>query len=256
MLKNRVIPTLLLSGEKLVKTMRFDQPKYVGDPINAIRIFNEKEVDELVLLDIDASRSRAAPSYRLIEQIAGECFMPLCYGGGVRDVEQARILFSLGVEKISLQTSVLEETSLVTRIADQFGSQSVVVSVDVRRDWLGRRRIYSAARRGTVRRPWQDHLRKAVAAGAGEILLTAVDREGTLDGMDIELIREATGLTEVPVIAAGGVGSLADIQAAVKAGASAVGVGAFFVFHGPHRAVLITYPKYSELETWLGRVGA
>ncbi len=256
MLKNRVIPTLLLSGEKLVKTVRFDKPKYVGDPINAIRIFNEKEVDELVLVDIDASRNRTPPNYRLIEQIAGECFMPLCYGGGVADVEQARQLFSLGVEKVSLQTSVLEQKSLITRIAEQFGNQSVVASIDVKPDWLGRKRLYAAARRGTISLPWQEHLQAAVAAGAGEILLTAVDREGTLGGMDLEMIREAAALTEVPVIAAGGAGSLADIQAAVRTGASAVGVGAFFVFNGPHRAVLITYPKYSELETWLGRAGA
>jgi imidazole glycerol-phosphate synthase subunit HisF len=256
MLKNRVIPTLLLSGEKLVKTVRFDKPKYVGDPINAIRIFNEKEVDELVLLDIHATRKGTPPNYRLIEQIAGECFMPLCYGGGISDLEQARTLFSLGVEKVSIQTSILDDKTLITQICDQFGSQSVVAAVDVKRDWLGRRRTYGAARRASISLSWQTHLQQTVDAGAGEVLLTSVDREGTLSGLDLELIREASSLTRVPLIAAGGTGSLADIQAAIKAGASAVGVGAFFVFHGPHRAVLITYPKYSELEALLGQAGS
>jgi imidazoleglycerol phosphate synthase cyclase subunit len=248
MLKHRVIPCLLLHKGGLVKTMKFAKPKYVGDPVNAIRIFNDKEVDELMVLDIDATRESREPDYALIERFAGECFMPLCYGGGVRTVEQAGRLFALGVEKVSVQTAALADTALVARIADRFGSQSVVVSVDVKKSWLGKQRLYAAAGGRVLSRPWLEFLREAVAAGAGEVMLNAVDRDGTMQGMDLDLIREASDAIGVPLIAAGGAGSLRDIKAAVDAGASAVSAGAFFVFHGAHRAVLITYPRYQELE--------
>lgn len=252
MLKRRVIPCLLLRNGGLVKTFKFANPKYVGDPVNAIRIFNDKEVDELMILDITAGRERREPDYGLVERFAGECFMPLCYGGGVRTVEQARRLFSLGVEKISLQAAALEDLSLVTEMAGRFGSQSVVVCADVKRNWLGKPRLHDAAAGRPHGLPWLDFLRQAVAAGAGEAVLQSVDRDGTMQGMDLDLIRQASGALPVPLIAAGGAGSLADIKAAVDAGASAVAAGAFFVFHGPHRAVLITYPRYGELEKLLG----
>lgn len=251
MLKHRVIPCLLLRNGGLVKTSRFADPKYVGDPINAIRIFNDKEVDELMVLDITASKERREPNYALIEQFAGECFMPLCYGGGVASVEQARRLFAVGVEKVCLQTSVLDSAKLVADIAERFGSQAVLVSIDIKKDWLGRRQLYAAASGRTLTKPWMDFMAEMVVAGAGEVLLNAVDRDGTMQGMDLDLIRKASSALPVPLIAVGGVGSLADIKAAVDAGASAVAAGAFFVFHGPHRAVLITYPRYRELETLL-----
>jgi cyclase len=248
MLKHRIIPCLLLSNGGLVKTQKFNQPKYVGDPINAIRIFNDKEVDELMVLDIDASRRQREPDFALIEEFAGECFMPLCYGGGVNDVEQARRLFALGVEKVCLQTAALRDPSLISRIAERFGSQAVIVSVDVKHDWLGRPRLYSSTTGKTLDMPWQEFIRRSVEAGAGEIVLNAVDRDGVMKGMDLRLIAEATASTSVPVIAIGGAGSLAHMKEAVEAGASAVSAGAFFVFQGPHRAVLITYPRYRELE--------
>ena len=248
MIKNRVIPCLLLRHGGLVKTQKFANPKYIGDPINAIRIFNEKEVDELMVLDITVTKERREPNYALIEQIAGECFMPLAYGGGIRTVEQARQLFALGVEKVCLQTAALEDLSLITRLADQCGSQSILVSVDVKKNWLGKPQHYAAAMGKTLPQDWCDYLMLAVQAGAGEVVLNAVDRDGMMQGMDLELIRRAAGTVSVPLIAVGGVGSLANIKAAVDAGASAVAAGAFFVFHGPHRAVLITYPRYEELE--------
>lgn len=251
MLKHRVIPCLLLRNGGLVKTEKFANPKYVGDPINAIRIFNDKEVDELMVLDISASREHREPNYSAIEQFAGECFMPLCYGGGVRTVEQARQLFALGVEKVCLQSAALEDISVISRIAERFGNQSVVASIDVRKDWRGRKRLYSAARGKGQRQPWQTYMLQTVSAGAGEVLLNAVDRDGLMQGMDLELIAEASAVLAVPLIAVGGAGSLGDIKAAVDAGASAVAAGAFFVFHGPHRAVLITYPRYQELESLL-----
>lgn len=251
MLKHRVIPCLLLRNGGLVKTRRFADPKYVGDPINAIRIFNDKEVDELMVLDITASKERREPNFALIEQFAGECFMPLCYGGGIRTVEQARQLFSLGVEKVCLQTAALEEPTLITRISERFGSQAVLVCVDIKKDWLGRQQLYAAAREKALSNPWLHFIQEMVAAGAGELVLNAVDRDGTMQGMDLDLIRKASSAVSVPLIALGGVGSLADIKSAVDAGASAVAAGAFFVFHGPHRAVLITYPDYQELENLL-----
>jgi cyclase len=241
-LRPRVIPCLLLSRGGLVKTRRFRDPKYVGDPINAVRIFNDKEVDELMVLDIDATRERRGPDLALIEELAGECFMPLCYGGGIRTAQDAKAILALGVEKIALQSAFLRDPKIVREVADHAGEQAVVVSLDIEKDWLGRHKL-----RGARSRDWHEALTDAVRSGAGEILLTSVDREGTLGGMDIALIQEASAMVEVPLIANGGAGSLADIEAAVQAGASAVAAGAFFVFYGPHRAVLITYPRYEEL---------
>ena len=247
MLKTRIIPCLLLRGAGLVKTVKFKDPTYVGDPINAVRIFNEKEVDELLVLDVDASRVGREPNYDLIEQFAGECFMPLGYGGGISSVEQAGRLFSIGVEKVSVQTAALDDLSLVTEIAALYGNQSVIVSIDVKKNLVGQHKLYTAASGKTLRRDWKSFLTEAVAAGAGEILVNSVDRDGTLSGMDLPLIEAAAALCTIPLIACGGIGSLADIKAAVTAGASAVAAGAFFVYYGPHRAVLITYPKYNDL---------
>lgn len=253
MLKHRVIPCLLLKNGGLVKTKKFQDPKYVGDPINVIRIFNDKEVDELIVLDIEASKAKREPNYELIEQFAGECFMPLCYGGGISTVEQAKRLFALGVEKVCLQTSALADLQLVREIADRYGSQSVVVSVDIKKTLFASYRLYSSSAGKMLEIPWQDFLNKAVAAGAGEIMLTAVDRDGTLAGMDLELIRAATQSCPIPVIAAGGAATLSDLRAAVDAGASAIAAGAMFIFHGPHRAVLITYPQYNDLVSLLDK---
>lgn len=251
MLRHRVIPCLLLSGEGLVKTTKFQSPSYVGDPLNAIRIFNEKEVDELIVLDIDASRQGRAPDFNRVEQVASECFMPLCYGGGVASVEHAKTLFSLGVEKVSIQSAALSDLRLVSEIASRFGSQSVVVSIDVKRNLFGKPKLYGSSRRNTSNVPWQEVLKKAVAAGAGEILLNAVDKDGTLSGMDLGLIGEASAICDAPLIAAGGAGSVQDLRAAVDAGADAICAGAMFVYHGPRRAVLITYPLYSQLQALL-----
>jgi imidazole glycerol-phosphate synthase subunit HisF len=251
MLKHRVIPCLLLRNGGLVKTMKFANPKYIGDPINAIRIFNEKEVDEIMVLDITATKEQKNPNYALIEQFAGECFMPLCYGGGIQTVDQAQRLFSIGVEKVCLQTSVFKNVDIITKIADRFGSQSVLISIDIKKNWLGKYQLYSAASGRLLSKPWKDFLTETVAAGAGEVVLNAVDQDGMMNGMDTGLIHEASSAISVPLIAVGGVGSLDDIKAAVNAGASAVSAGAFFVFQGPLRAVLITYPQYSELANLL-----
>ena len=249
MLKHRLIPSLLLKNGGLVKTTKFANPKYVGDPINAIRVFNTKEVDELMVVDIEASRLNKEPNYSLIEQFAGECFMPLSYGGGIRTVEQASRIFKLGVEKVSIQTAAMEDLDLVRKLSDRFGSQSVVVSVDVKRDWLQRPHLYNSSTGKNNSLNWLSFTKQAVEAGAGEILLNAVDKDGTLSGPDLNLIQLASKEISAPLIAIGGISSLQDIKSAVEAGASAVAAGAFFVFHGPHKAVLITYPQYQELES-------
>lgn len=247
MLKHRVIPCLLLQDGGLVKTEKFQKPKYVGDPINAVRIFNEKEVDELIVLDIDASRKEVEPNYQLIEQIASECFMPVCYGGGVKTVAQAQKILSLGIEKIALQSVAIDDLKVVRSIADFAGSSSVVISVDVKNDWRGRKCLYSSRRRKVVSQPWNEFLLEAIEAGAGEVLMMDVDREGTMSGVDEDLIKAAAELSTVPLVVSGGIGSVSDIATAISSGADAVAIGAFCVFQGPHRAVLITYPEYDEL---------
>jgi cyclase len=251
MLRTRVIPCLLLRRGGLVKTLRFADPKYVGDPINAVRIFNDKEADELMVLDIMATREGTGPDFALIEQFAGECFMPLCYGGGIRTPAEARRLSALGVEKVCLQTAALDDLSVVTAVANDLGSQSVVVCIDIKRDWLGRPHLYRSATGRTEQRRWIEYARAVAAAGAGELVVNSVDRDGTMRGMDLDVIRDACAAVSIPVIALGGAGSLADIKAAADAGANGVAAGAFFVFHGPHRAVLITYPSYKDLEKTL-----
>lgn len=248
MLKHRVIPALLLRNNGLVKTTKFKDPKYVGDPINAIRIFNDKEVDELMVLDITASKENREPNYDLIEQFAGECFMPLTYGGGIRNLEQAKQLFASGVEKVCLQTAAIENPRLISKLAERFGNQSIMVSVDIKKNWLGKPQAYASAKGKAIKGDWLELLNHLVDTGAGEILLNAVDKDGTLSGPDLDLICKASSTIQVPLIAVGGISSLTEIKAAVDAGASAVAAGAFFVYHGPHRAVLITYPKYHQLE--------
>jgi len=243
-----VIPALLLRNGGLVKTTRFKNPKYVGDPINAIRIFNDKEVDELMVLDIDASKNSKEPNYDLLEQIAGECFMPLAYGGGVKTLAHARHLFSLGIEKLCIQTAAFENSSFITQLSNEFGSQSIVVSIDIKTNWRGRPYVYKSSASKGLSMNWLEYIAQMVEVGAGEILLNSVDKDGTLSGPDLQLIRSASKQISVPLIALGGISSLTDIRNCVDAGANAVAAGAFFVYHGPHRAVLITYPKYQDLE--------
>ena len=248
MLKHRVIPLLSLDNYKLVKTLRFKNPQYIGDPINAIHIFNEKEVDEIIIIDITASKKNREPNFDLIEEIAGECYMPLTYGGGIRSVEDVDRILSIGVEKVSLQSSIIKNPNFINDLAKRFGSQSIVVSVDVKKNWLGKLKYFVAVKESTLELDLIDLIKDLINAGAGEVLLNAVDKDGTLSGPDLEIIKQVSNSIEVPIIACGGISSLEDIKAAVEVGASAVAAGSFFVYYGPHRAVLISYPKYHELE--------
>jgi cyclase len=253
MVRPRVIPCLLLHDGGLVKTVRFKSGKYVGDPINTIKIFNDKRVDELILLDITATRERREPDYALIEEIASECFMPLCYGGAVQTVAQAKRIVSLGVEKIAVNTAAIARPEIVRELAAQLGSQSVVACVDVKKSWSGRYRVYDSAHERLTDKDPLDHADRLVAMGAGEVLVNNVDRDGTQQGYDHELVRRFTARLTIPVIACGGAWTTEHLRTVVKdSGASAAAAGSMFVFQGPHRAVLISYPPYTELVQLLG----
>ena len=248
----RVIPALLLDGAGLVKTLRFRNPVYVGDPINAMKIFNEKEVDELMLLDITATRASRTPDLDHIAEIASEAFMPVSYGGGISTLQQVERLLRGGIEKVVINTAAAVHPELVTEAARQFGSQSVAVSVDVRKSFLGNYRVFTAgAARRTGRKP-VDYCREMEDRGAGEILLTAVDREGTRSGYDIDLARQVTSALGVPVVLNGGAGKIEHFVDAIRAGgASAVAAGSMFVFQGSARGILISYPDQDALRDQL-----
>lgn len=251
MLKTRVIPCLLLRNGGLVKTVKFQNPTYVGDPINAVRIFNDKEVDELVFLDIGATPADSEPNFDLLNDICSEAFMPFGYGGGITNLEQMKRLFSMGVEKVILNTAAVENPDLINDAASMAGSSSIVVSIDVRRSWMGK---YSVHSRGGTRKTGLDlveHAQEAERRGAGEILLTSIDNDGSMSGYDTDLVSKVASALTIPVTAVGGAGSLEHLRQAVDAGAAAVSAGSMFVFHGRHRAVLITYPDYEELEQLL-----
>lgn len=244
MYRPRVIPCLLLRGNGLVKTRRFRDPVYVGDPVNAVRIFSEKEADEIVVLDIDASREGREPNYELVAEIAGEAFMPVAYGGGVRTLGQMRRLIRSGVEKVVVNSAAVESTSVLSEGAAVFGSQAIVAGIDVKRTLLGGYRVVAKSSTVEARVGLDEHLARLVAAGAGEIFLNSVDRDGMMGGYDLDLIRKVALRVTVPVVACGGAGKLEHLSEAIRdGGASAVAAGSLFVFHGKHRAVLINYPK-------------
>jgi cyclase len=243
MYRNRVIPCLLLDGHKLIKTIGFDAPSYVGDPINAVKIFNEKEIDELIILDIYASKRKCGPDFDYIQQLASECFMPLCYGGGVSSMSEAEVLFASGIEKIALNQVALQNPNLITDLAQRYGSQSVVGVIDVKKTWLAGYRVWNHVTHKAERRNPVEWARELTESGAGELLINNVDRDGTLKGFDIGLVQAISRNVAVPVIACGGASNLENCREVVlSGGASAAAAGSLFVYKGPHRAVLINYP--------------
>jgi cyclase len=249
MLKPRVIPVLLLRNQGLVKTIKFDKHVYVGDPINAIKIFNEKEVDELIFLDIDASKNGISPNYSMISQIATECFMPVCYGGGIKDIETIRKVLKLGIEKIAINSSALISLEFVKNAVDTFGSSTIVVSIDVKKSLLGKHQIFDHKNKKTLNTDLFEYINEIEQCGVGELLINSVDKDGTMTGYDISLIEKITKNVKIPVIACGGASSFSDFKTVINiAKASAVGAGSIFVFHGKHKAVLITYPNAEELK--------
>lgn len=244
----RLIPCLLLSDGNLVKTQRFKEPSYLGDPINAVKIFSEKCVDELCIQDINASKNGRGPDFSLLEDIASEAFMPLSYGGGITTPEEAARLFHIGFEKVILNTSFIDQPDLITQISKRFGAQSVVVSIDVRQDLLRRYRCFTA---GGTRAASGDPLALALRAqelGAGEILLNSIDRDGMMQGYDLKLIRCFSQALDVPLIACGGAGNVHHMEKALhEGGAHAVAAGSMFVYFGKLKAVLINVPDEQTL---------
>lgn len=248
MLRSRIIPTLLIHNKGLVKTTKFQDEKYVGDPLNAVKIFNEKEVDELIVLDIDASIKGSEPDFKMIKNIADECRMPLCYGGGIKTVEQAVRIINLGVEKVALSSAVLENPEICAEIGKVIGSQSVVVVLDVKkRKLLGGYEVF--VHNGKRKSSWklEDIIGRLEQIGVGEIVINSIDRDGTMQGYDISLVEKARDLCSMPITVLGGAGSLDDIKNLINhfkiIGA---GAGSLFVFKGKYRAVLINYPNREE----------
>ena len=248
MVGSRIIPCLLLKGRGLVKTVQFSNPKYIGDPINAVKIFNEKEVDELIFLDITATIEQRKPDFSLIKDIASECFMPFAYGGGISDMDDIYRLFKLGVEKVIINTLALEDKDFIKKASGIFGSQSIVVSIDIKKNVFGKYAIYTNSGRVKQNIDVLEYVKKLEQCGAGEIFINFIDRDDTMQGYDLPMIRKITESVNIPVVVCGGAGSLNDFESAIDNGASAVSAGSLFVFHGPHKAVLITYPSYDEIE--------
>ena len=249
MLATRLMPCLLMSNGALVKTVRFKNPVYVGDPVNAVRIFNQKEVDELVLLDIEATTHNRGIDFETLEKVVSECFMPICYGGGVNTVDDMRRLFNLGVEKISLGAAAFENPELIRQASAEFGNQAIVVTLDVKKGLLGGHTVRTHQGKKDTRIDAVQAALDMEKLGAGEILLNSIDRDGTWSGFDLKLIREVTSSIGLPVIACGGAGSLQDVRIAVsEGGASAVAIGSMAVFQGKDLGVLIKFPKRVDQE--------
>lgn len=248
MLRSRIIPCLLVKNKGLVKTLKFSTPKYVGDPINAVKIFNEKEVDELIVLDIDASVNNNEPDYVMIKNLAAECRMPLCYGGGVKTVEQVEKIISLGVEKVAISSAVIGDPELVAKAADVVGGQSVVVVMDVKKNVSnGKYQIWTHNGSKPTGKSPTELARKIESLGAGEVVINSIDNDGVMKGYDFALVSTIRESITLPLTVLGGAGSLKDIKELIDTfGIIGAAAGSLFVFKGIYRAVLINYPSRSE----------
>lgn len=247
MLRPRIIPCLLVHQKGLVKSIQFKDHKYVGDPINAVRIFNEKESDELMVIDIDATVENREPDYKMIENLATECRMPLCYGGGIKTVEQAQRIFALGVEKIAISSAAIDNPELVTEIAGRVGSQSVVVVLDVKRKVFGNYELYTHNGKKNTGKKLFDIIAKMEQLGAGEIVINSIDQDGMMKGYDMSLVEKVRKTISLPLTILGGAGSLQDIGKLINTyGIIGAAAGSLFVFKGVYKAVLINYPNWEE----------
>jgi len=248
MLRTRIIPCLLLRNQSLVKTVRFGKFGYIGDPANTCRIFNELEVDELAFLDIMASQENREPNYTILHEIADECFMPLAYGGGIRSCQTAERIFQIGFEKVILNTHPFENPAIITDLSRAFGSQSVIAAIDVKRNFFGTYQVYARSGTENLKHHPVAWAREVESRGAGEILLTSIDREGTWKGFDVDLTAQVARAVSIPVIAHGGAGTVAHIGEVVKKGrASAVALGSLVVYQGKDLGVLVNFPDGEEL---------
>ena len=245
-MRTRLIPLLLLSNGGFYKTEKFGSPKYLGDPMNIIKIFNEKEVDELIVLDIDATREGTAPDLQTLQDISEECFCPLSYGGGITDVETAIQIVAIGFEKIIVNSAAFHRSEIISDLASVLGRSSVVGSIDVKKNWRGVGQVFVNGGQTKISASPVEWAKELEDRGVGEICINSIDRDGTMTGYDLDLIQRIVDAVDIPVIAAGGAGSMQDIRDAIRtAGASAAAAGSFFVFQGKHRAVLLSYPDDS-----------
>lgn len=249
MLRSRIIPCLLMHDGGLVKTRQFKDPKYVGDPLNAVKIFNEKQVDELMFLDIDATVHGRSPNLALLRNLAGESRMPLCYGGGISSASQAAEIIALGFEKVSISSAAIERPALIREMAEAVGGQSVVVTLDVRRNrLLGGYSVYTCNGREKHKIDWLDFCHQAVELGAGEIVINVIDRDGEMQGYDLDLARKVRAAVSTPLTLLGGGGHVQHMQELIDAvGVIGAAAGSMFVFKGPYRAVLINYARPDRL---------
>ncbi len=243
----RIIPVLTLQNEKLVKTIRFKNPTYIGDPINAVKIFNEKEVDEIVILDISATKEKREPNYAKIEEIASEAFMPFAYGGGITNINQIEKLFKLGIEKVVLNSILETNMNIIKEAAKIFGSQSIVASIDVKKSVFGKEQAYKISGSTKINLPLVEYIKQIEDAGAGELLINSIDRDGTYQGYDLALIKQVSSLVNFPIIACGGAASIDSFLPVIQNGASAIAAGSLFVYTGSTRGILINYPKQEDL---------
>ena len=242
-LQPRIIPVLLLHKGGLYKTKQFKKPSYVGDPINAVRIFNEKQVDELMILDIDCSVNNSAPNYELIEEIASEAFMPVAYGGGVNSLEIAKKLFGLGIEKVVLNTILQHNTTLIQQIGDTYGAQAVVACIDFKKNLFGKTNAYFKSGSTKADQSIPQLAKVYEAAGAGELLLNDIDREGSYSGYNLTMLKELVSIVNIPVVVSGGASQVSDFTEAAQNGASGMAAGSMFIYQRPYNAVLISYPS-------------
>jgi cyclase len=248
MLIIRYIPCLLLKDNGLVKTVNFKNPKYVGDPINTVRIFNEKEVDELIFLDIEATPKNREPNYKLLSEIANECFMPLVYGGGIKTFEQAQKIFNIGIEKVAINTASHLNLNLISEIAKVYGSQAVIGVIDFKKNLFGKYQIVSNSASNKHKYSISEWVEKLEKAGIGELLITSVDNEGTWNGLDIGLVQQVVSISTVPVIAHGGAGNLEHLIDGMKqGGANAIAMGSMVVYQKKGFGVLINFPNTKQL---------
>lgn len=248
MIQTRAIPCLLKKGSSLVKTTQFGEIQYIGDPINTIQIFNNLSADEIIVLDITASIDNRKPDFEFISQLTDECFMPFAYGGGVRDVPDMKRIFSLGVEKVIICTAASENPALINQAAKQFGNQSIVVSIDVKKNLLGRYHVYTHSGTRNTKRDPIHYAQEMERMGAGEIFLNSINNDGMMKGFELELINKISRAITIPLIVCGGAGTLEHVKQAVDAGATAVAAGSLFVYQNENRAVLINYPERDELD--------
>ena len=245
----RIIPTLLLDGNGLVKTISFGNKTYIGDPINTIRLFNDMEVDELIFLDINSKKKDHKINFELLRGVANECFMPLAYGGGINKLDDIRRLFEIGFEKVIFNSATIENPELIIEASSLFGSQSIVGSIDIKKNLWGRKKVTIRGATKTINIDAPNHALNLQNMGCGEIFLNSVDHEGRMNGFDIELIQSVTSKVSLPVIASGGAGNLLDLRDAIHVGnASAVASGSVFIYHGKTKGILINYPTQQEIK--------